>query len=89
MILSSGESFHNPSSARGDVQKGVFSKAAGALARGAYGGVREHDKGPRTPLTPFFNIPIMEMGTGGHRSWELRVVLQAMGPCQIWVAASC
>ena len=41
----------------GIVQKGALSKAAGALARGAYGLVREHDKGPRTPLTPFFNIP--------------------------------
>ncbi len=41
----------------GDVQKGALSKAAGALARRAYGLVCEHDKGLRTPLTPFFNIP--------------------------------
>ena len=39
-----------------DVQKGPSSKAGGALARGAYTGVREHDKGPRTPLADFFNI---------------------------------
>jgi len=41
----------------GNVQKGALSKAAGPFSRGAYGLVREHDKGPRTPLTPFFNIP--------------------------------
>ncbi len=41
----------------GIVQKGALSKAAGALAHGAYGLVREHDKGPRTPLTPFFKSP--------------------------------
>ena len=39
-----------------DVQKGPSSKASGALARGAYTGVREHDKGPRTQLADFFNI---------------------------------
>jgi hypothetical protein len=39
-----------------DVQKGPSSKAAGHLAGGAYEGVREHDKGPRTPLADFFNI---------------------------------
>ncbi len=38
-----------------DVQKGPSSKAAGALAGGAYEGVREHDKGPRTQLADFFN----------------------------------
>ncbi|MCH7615444.1 MAG: hypothetical protein IH978_06890 [Nitrospinae bacterium] len=37
---------HEFSRATGDVQKGALSKAAGALARGAYGLVREHDKGP-------------------------------------------
>jgi hypothetical protein len=42
--------------AQQDVQKGPSGKAAGALARGAYTGVREHDKGPRTPLADFFNI---------------------------------
>jgi len=52
---------HEFSRATGDVQKGALSKAAGALARGAYGLVREHDKGPRTPLTPFFNIPLQTL----------------------------
>ena len=41
----------------GDVQKGDPSKATGPLAGGAYTVVREHDKGTRTPLGPFFNIP--------------------------------
>ncbi len=50
------DSFYELPKGIGDVQKGALSKAAGALARGAYGLVREHDKGPRTPLTPFFNI---------------------------------
>ncbi len=39
-----------------NIQKDSSSKAAGHLARGAYGSVREHDKGPRTPLASFFNI---------------------------------
>ena len=39
-----------------DVQKGPSSKAAGPLAGGAYKKVREHGKGPRTPLAAFFNI---------------------------------
>jgi len=34
------------------------------LARGAYTGVREHDKGPRTQLADFFNILLV----GGERS---------------------
>jgi len=50
------DSFYELPKGIGDVQKGAFSKAAGALARGAYGLVREHDKWPRTPMTPFFNI---------------------------------
>jgi len=41
--------------------EGVFkmsvSKAAAILARGAYKGVREHDKAARTPLADFFNTP--------------------------------
>jgi len=49
--------------------------AAGALARGAYGSVREHDKGPtsclcelprqsqRTPLTSFFNLLLRQKKT--------------------------
>ena len=41
--------------ARQDVQKGPSSKAAGALASGAYEGIREHDKGLRTQLADFFN----------------------------------
>ena len=35
-------------------------KAAGAFARGAYTGVREHDKGPRTQLGDFFNILLFQ-----------------------------
>ena len=64
-----GKTFMTPI-ARKDVQKGPFfpsqpqraktrlstDKAAGTLARGAYTGVREHDKGPRRPLADFFNI---------------------------------
>jgi hypothetical protein len=46
-----------------NVQKGASSKTAGHLARGAYTAVREHDKGPRTQLVPFFNIPIIESTT--------------------------
>ncbi len=32
-------------------------KAAAAWTSGAYGGVREHGQGARTPLAAFFNIP--------------------------------
>jgi len=42
-------------------QQGMFKKVRSArpqaLWRAERTGVREHDKGPRTPLTPFFNIP--------------------------------
>jgi len=43
-------------------REGMFKKASSArpqapLARGAYDTVREHDKGPRTPLADFFNTP--------------------------------
>jgi len=41
-------------------------KAAGALARGAYTGVREHVKGPRTQLATFFNILLGYGLTIGH-----------------------
>ena len=42
--------------------KKASSKAAGPLARGAYAlSVREHDKGPRTPLAGFFNSPLGPM----------------------------
>lgn len=42
----------------------MFKKAGPArpqapLARGAYDTVREHDKGPRTPLVDFFNPPFV------------------------------
>jgi len=55
IIPSQGTRLMKHQKQEGIVQKGALSKAAGALARGAYGLVREHDKGPRTPLTPFFN----------------------------------
>ena len=65
-----GQTFSLPIALQ-DVQKGLSpersrfggarsSKAAGPLARGAYTGVREHDKGPRTPLADFFNILLGE-----------------------------
>ena len=41
----------------GECSKWPSSKAAGLLARGAYNGVREHAKSPRTQLAAFFNIP--------------------------------
>ena len=40
--------------------KKVRSARLQALWRAERTGVREHDKGPRTPLTPFFNIPSHE-----------------------------
>ena len=44
------------------LRRGRSSKAAGPLACGAYTGVREQDKGPRTPLADFFNI-LLEFGS--------------------------
>jgi len=40
---------------KGAVHKGPSSKAATAWTSGAYGGVREHGPGVRTPLAEFFN----------------------------------
>lgn len=34
-------------------------KAAASLARGTYMGVREHDKGARTPLRAFSTHPLL------------------------------
>jgi len=47
-------------------QQGMFKKVRSARPqafwRAERTGVREHDKGPRTPLTPFFNISFREQG---------------------------
>jgi hypothetical protein len=48
------------SGGKGAVQKGSSSKAAAAWTSGAYGGVREHGQGARTPLADFFNSPHYE-----------------------------
>jgi hypothetical protein len=67
-MLNIVEQNSSPPRAKQDVQKVSSSKAFkspspplskgewGDFARGAYAGVREHDKGPRTPLAAFFNI---------------------------------
>ena len=64
------------------------SKAAGPLVRGAYRGVREDDKGTRTPLADFFNIlpgylPISLSGSSvtimAPRGFEARVFA-----CRSW-----
>jgi len=60
------EQTSSPPKARQDVQKGPSSKAAGALARGAYTGVREHDKGSSTQLADFFNILLEVKGKGPY-----------------------
>ncbi len=66
-IFAVSSAYEKPSLTReilGSVQKGRSSpvlrllegKAAAAWTSGAYGGVREHDQGARTPLAAFFNI---------------------------------
>jgi hypothetical protein len=49
-----------PAEGIGAVQKDPSSKAATAGTSGAYGGVREHGTGVRTPLAGFFNSPHYE-----------------------------
>jgi len=53
-------------------QQGMFKKVRSArpqaLWRAERMGVREHGKGPRTPLTPFFNIPTF--GKAGREFWR-------------------
>ena len=42
---------------QGVCSKRLSRKAVAALARGAYTGVRKHDKGAKMPLADFFNRP--------------------------------
>ncbi|MCA9457969.1 MAG: hypothetical protein KC587_14990, partial [Nitrospira sp.] len=61
--------------------------AAAARTSGAYGGVREHGLGARTPLAAFFNTPIKPFFHGPIAGFHKasRLLHSFIHPCQVLI----